>query len=343
MEWEQLGRTVAGAVVGLVVVVALLLLLGVVGVPDAGIEDNAWGEVGDERIEILTTVWIDNPNPFSVGDDSEVEYDVELAGVPIAQGNASGVDVPSGRSTETFSTELDGRKIALWWRRHVANGEVSTAVVDATVHTSVGPLSTSRTDSYEHEIDTDIQGALDRGFSQFEGTYSTSASADDVGGPDWLEIEPTVEVEDVTASWGAVTEDSTELVVTTRVHNPNIYPIPVPGFTGSVEFNGVPVADWDAGEVELRDLTDDALIGGGESRERTFLILMDNGNLAEWFRTHVDNGEKTRVVVTGQLALTVRDITIGIPPGESGVTCEFDLTTAIFVDQEEGMSFGECR
>ena len=341
MERRQLGRAVAGAVVGLVVVVALLFLLGVIGVPDAGIEDNAWGEVEDGRIEILTTVWIDNPNPFSVGNDSDVEYDVELAGVPITEGNVGGVDVPSGRSTETFSAEFDSRQIAPWWRRHVANDEVSTAVVKATIHTSVGPGSVSRSDSYEHEIETDIEGALDRSFSQFEGTYS--ASADDVGGPDWLGIEPTVEVEDVTTNWGTVTEDSTEMVVTVRIHNPNIYPIPVPGFTGSVEFNGVPVADWGAGEVELRDLADDALIGGGESQERVFLIAMDNRNLAEWFGTHVDNGEETRVVVTGQFALTVRDVTVGIPPGDAGVTCEFDLTTAIFVDQEEGVSFDECR
>jgi len=335
---ERLART-AGAAVAVLVVVIALLVLGVVGVPDAGIEDNAWGEVGDDRIEILTTVWIDNP--FGIGGDSDVEYRVDLAGVPVAAGNATGVSIPSGRSTETFSTDLDTRQIAPWWRRHVANGERSTAVVNATVHTSVGPFAASRSDSYEREIDTDIEGALDRGFSQFEGTYSTDAA--DVGAPDWLAVEPTVEVENVTTRWGEVTEESTEMVVTARIHNPNLYPIPVPGFAGGVTFNGVRVADWDADDVELRDLTDDALIDGGETEERTFLVAMDNRNLAEWFGTHVENGEETRVVVTGRLALTVRGIAVRIPPGRSGVACEFDLTTAIFVDQDEGTSFEQCR
>jgi len=337
---RRLGKIAAGVIVGLVVVVALLFLLGVIGVPDAGLEDNAWGEVGDERIEILTTVWIDNPNPFGIGGDSDVEYDVDLAGVDIAEGGATGVGVPSGRSTETFTTDLRHQQIPPWWNRHLNNDEVSTAVVNATVHTSVGPLSGSPSGTYEREVDTDIEGALDRGFSQFEGTYNGTGA--DVRAPDGTAIEPTVEVENVTTRWGEVTESETEIVVTARIHNPNAYPIPTPAFTGSVEFNDVPVADWDAGEVELRAAEEDALIPGGETEERTFLVVMDNGNVPEWFATHVENEEYTRVAVSGQLAMEISGSEVTIPQEGAGVVCEFDLTTSMFVDQETGMPPDGC-
>jgi LEA14-like dessication related protein len=336
MDRERLGKVGAGVIGALVVVVALLWLSGVVGVPDAGLEHNSWGEVDDERIEILTTVWIDNPNPL--GSESDVEYEVELAGVQIAAGSETGVDVPPGRTTRTFSTDVDSQQIQPWWSRHLSNGEVSTLVVDTTVHTSVGPFPVSRSDTYEEEIDTDIEGALDRGFSQFEGSYTADTDA-----PDWTGIDPTVEVENVTARWGEVTNETSEMAVTVRIRNPNRYPIPVPGFTGSVAFNDVPLADWTADEVELRNVSEDALIDSGEAEQRTFLIEMDNGNLPEWFGTHVDNGEYTRVVVSGSFALTVDGYEVTLPPGGPGITCEFDLTTSIFVDQEGGMSFDRCQ
>ena len=92
-----------------------------------------------------------------------------------------------------------------------------------------------------------------------------------------------------------------------------------------------------------RNVSEDALIDSGEAEQRTFLIEMDNGNLPEWFGTHVDNGEYTRVVVSGNFALTIDGYEVTLPPGGPGITCEFDLRTSIFVDQEEGMSFDRCQ
>jgi len=340
MNLKRVGKILAGVVVALVVLVVLLFLLGVIGIPDAGLEDNSWGDVGEQRIEILTTVWIDTPNPLGVGGDSDVEYDVELGTVHIAEGGATGVGVPSGRSTQVFTTDLLYRQIPPWWSGHLNNDEVSDVTVDATVHASVGPLSGSPSGTYETTVDTDIEGALDRGFSQFEGNYSGTGT--DLRAPDGTAIEPTVEVENVTTTWGNVTENRTEIVVNSTIHNPNAYPIPTPAFTGSVEFNDVPVADWDAGDVELLEADEDALIDGGETEERTFLIVMDNGNVPEWFATHVENEEYTRVAVSGQLAMEVSGSEVTIPQEGAGVVCEFDLTTSIFVERDDGMALDGC-
>jgi LEA14-like dessication related protein len=337
---KRYGKIGGIVVLVLVVLVGALFALGILGVPDAGLEDNDWGEVDDERIEVITTVWVDNPNPIG-GGDGDVEYDVELQGVHLAQGEGEGLSLPSGESTHEFRTDLFYNRLSEWWYAHLTNDEVSDVRVNATANVSAGPVSGSPSGTYEDTVDTDIEGALDRGFSEFEGTYSGTEA--DVTAPDGTAIEPTVEVESVTTQWGEVTETQTEILVNASIHNPNAYPIPTPAFTGYVAMNEIRVADWDADEVEVLEVTDEGLIPSGETEERTFRIEMDNENVPEWFATHVDRGEQSDVEVAGQLAFEISGSEVTIPQQEEGISCEFDLTTSIFVDdQETDMEFQQC-
>ena len=337
---KRYAKIAAVVVLGLVLLVGLLFLLGVLGIPDAGLEDNSWGEVGDERIEVITTVWLDNPNPVGIGGDADAEYEIELQNVHLAEGEGTGLGVPAGQSAQELRTDLFYNQLPVWWHNHLTNGEVSDLQVNATVHTSVGPLSGSPSGSYEDTIETDIEGALDDGFSEFEGTYSGSGS--DLRLPDGTAIEPTVEVENVTTQWGEVTESETEIVVTAEIHNPNVYPIPTPAFAGHVKMNDIRVADWQADEVEVLDAEDDALIPGGETEERTFVAVMDNQRVPEWFATHVDRDERSDVEIAGQFALEISGSEVTMPNSEEAISCQYHLTTAIFVDQEADMQFEQC-
>lgn len=340
MNRKRAGKLLLGGIVALVVLVGLLFVLGVLGVPDAGLEDNDWGEVDDERIEVITTVWIDNPNPAGVGGDTDAEYDIELQGVRLAEGNGSGLGVPAGRSAHNLSTDLFYNRLPAWWASHLNNDEVSDLRVNATAHTSVGPLSGSPSGTYEDTIDTDIEGALDSGFSEFEGNYTGPVGDAVVGGE---LVEPGIEIESVDTRWGTVTEAETEILVEMDIHNPNAYPIPTPAFTGSLALNDIDVADWQAGEVELLEAGDDALIAPQTTETRTFVIDMDNVNVPEWFATHVERGEQTAGELTGQLALEVGGSQITVPREGEGLRCEFSLTTSIFVDgQETDMQFDRC-
>ena len=353
---KLLGKVVGVGILGILVLTGGLFAVGVLGVPDGGLEDNQWGEVDNDSIEVLTTVYVDNPNPFGIGGDADVEYEIDLQGVRMAEGEGEGISVSSGYNTLEFETDLLYERLPEWWYRHLSNDEVSSLEVDATVHTSVGPFSGSPSGSHEDEIETDIEEALDDGFSEFEGSYSGTDS--DVRLPDGTAIEPTVDIEEVEARWGEVTESETEVMVTAHIHNPNAYPIPTPAFAGAVEMNDITISEWSAGEVRLLDSDgdrlelgeDDAMIPGGETRERTFVIGMDNQRVAEWFATHVDSeapaatpGEEfTRMVISGQLAMEVGGSEITIPQQDDAIACEFDLTTAIFVDQEEEMALQTC-
>jgi hypothetical protein len=120
--------------------------------------------------------------------------------------------------------------------------------------------------------------------------------------------------------------------------------------------NGESLVDWQAGEVRVLDgagnevLGEEALIPPNEAEERTFVAEMDNENVSVWFPTHVDSEqpagepgvEFTDTVITAQLAVEINGERFTVPTGNQAFACEFDLTTAIFVDQESGMDAQGC-
>lgn len=341
MNLKRVGKTLGIGVVVLVVLIGSLFVAGILGIPDGGLEDNEWGEVADDRIEVLTTVWVDNPNPFGVGGDTDVEYDIELEGVELAQGAGTGLGISSGENQLQLSTDLRQQRIPPWWSAHLNNGEVSALSVDATVHTSLGPFSGSPSGSYNDEVETDIEGALDEAFSEFEGEYTATGIG--LSTPDGTAIEPTVEIEETTAEWGAVDEQRTEILLTLDITNPNAYPVPTPAFTGELEMNELTMAQWDAGEVELRDAPDDATIPPQTTEQRTLVVVMDNAQVPPWLGSHVDREEFSDVAITGQLALSFNGEQMTIPQDGDGVRCEFGVQTSIFVDQESSMDREGCE
>lgn len=318
--------------IGLLVVVVLLSALfaiGVLGVPGGELADNQWGEVDNDSIEVITFVTVDNPNPFGLGSDVDVEYDIDLQDVRLAEGSGEDIEISSGENELEFTSDLFYHNLPAWWSAHLNNDEVSLLEADATIHASLGPLSGSPSTTIESEIDTDIEGALDDGFSEFEGSYPPAATL--------------VEIEDVTTEWGTVTEDQTEILTTVTIHNPNpATPVPTPAFTGGLVFNDIPMAAWDADDVELLEAEEDAVIPPGETEERTFLVEMNNTNIPPWFASHVEQEEFTEMEVYGQLVFTISDQEFTVPPGDETLACEFDMTTGIFVDQDTDVALGDC-
>ena len=69
---KRIGKYLAVAVGGLVVLVVILFVLGIIGLPGAELVDNRWGEVDGQNVEVITEVGIDNPNPFGFGGEADV-------------------------------------------------------------------------------------------------------------------------------------------------------------------------------------------------------------------------------------------------------------------------------
>ncbi|RKD93685.1 LEA type 2 family protein [Halopiger aswanensis] len=319
-----------------------LYAVGAVGLPDAGLADNEWGEVTDERIEVISTVWIDNPNPGIELEDVTLEYDLAMNDVDLANGSVDGVAVPSGNSTTEIRTDLRYERLPSWWVSHVRNDEVSELAADVTAHASLGPLSGSPTYTHEDEIETDLETMIEESLAAHEGEHSLSP-VQTGSGPQRELVEPTVEIRDTDAEWGEVTENRTELHLTFEVHNPNAYPLPTPALTGEMEFNEQMVAQWDAHEVELLDAAYDTTIPPRSTREITFVASMDNDDVVSWFATHVDNEEVTDAEMRAQLAMNINGETVTIPEDGDAIRCNYDMRTAIFVDQEAGLEQRGCE
>ena len=350
----KIGKYVGAGIGGLIFLIVVLFVLGVIGVPDGGLEDNRWGEVDDQDVEVITEIGIDNPNPFGFGGDADVAYDIDLQEVRLAEGEGTGISVASGSNSENLSTLLDASQLPAWWSAHLNNDEVSNLSADATIDVSLGPLSGSHDTTIEDEIDTDIEGALDDASSEFEGSYP--------------EEVPLIEITDVTTEWGDVDEEATEVLTTFEFENPNegtVIVLPESGFEGETRFNDIPMADWETDDVTVIDedgevgVGEDVVVEGGESVERTFLVELDNQNIGEWFPTHVEQEEFTEILwatelvvqvfeddpvgdLVGDLPISNLPAEIRIPPGESTIDCEIDLQTGIFIDQDTDVQFQGC-
>lgn len=330
-----------GILLSLALLVGVLYVAGVIGIPDAGLEDNSWGEVTEEHIGVVTAVWIDNPNPGISTDRIAVDYLLAMNDVRLAEGNHEGLEVPAGNATTEVETDILHQQITEWWVTHIEADEVSDLAIAANVSADLGPASPSPTVTHEDTVETELERMIAESLGEMEGEHELSPVSVSDGVVEEV-VEPTVVVEDTDAAWGTVTRNRTEVFLTFEVHNPNAYPLPTPALTGDMVFNGVGVADWQANEVELLDSAYDTTIPPRSTREITFVANLDNDNVTRWFATHVDNEERSDVNVTAQLALDVNGQTRTIPQEEDAVGCSYDVRTNILVDQESALERQDC-
>jgi LEA14-like dessication related protein len=357
-------RKIAAGVAALAVVVGALYALGVVGVPAVGVVDEGdWGEVTDERTEIVTTVWVDNPNPVgvSLGESVTADYDISLNGVRVAEGSKSDIAVPVGNSTTELRTDLLNDQLAPWWVEFVRDNETVRLDANATLNVQAGA-------SVSHDFresrtmlndSTPVIDALSGAVNETSGTYTRSVGTDelddsldtDLGGLVGDEsVTVGYEVERGWATWGNVTEAETTVRLHTRVHNPGDVPVPADpdGLGVAVDMNDVRTFEAESDEFSLRGVDRDAVIAPGETRTVTFAVTMDNGKVDDWFTSHVavDGGpgvEATAVSANFQLVFDVpaTDETFRLPTdGPVAYDCTF--RTAILVDDgTTGTTCGE--
>jgi len=361
MKW---GKRFAIGLVALVGLIVVLYLLGVIGVPSAGVEDMGdWGEVSENETEIVTTVWVDNPNPFglSLGNSVRVDYDVRMNDVLLAEGSKSDITVPAGNSTRTMTTDLYNNRLEEWWVGYVRANE--TVHMQANASVSVDALfSTTREFPFEQtmlEEETPVIDALSASINATAGPYTENVSAgsvddgalddsgldDPLGGSDGdRTLTVGYEVERGWATWESVNATTTTIAVHVELHNPGDVPVPADpdgiGFT--TEANGVEMFTADSGDLSTDTAGEDPLIGPGETRTTHFTLTMTNDNVDDWFTSHVRNEERTRLAT--QFQLVFREPTTGQTfriPDETGARHECTFQTAILVDNQTASS--DCQ
>lgn len=327
--------TVLRVVVALTLVIGLTIgagfATGVLASPSGGVENvGEWGEVTEERTEIITTLWVDNPNPIGIDLGSSLRADYELAmnDVRLAAGEKEGVNIESGYNTVELRTYIDNERLQPWWVEYVRANETIHLSASGSATADVGFTSVDipfpAVEETMQEDSAPIIESLSAAASQSEGSY----------GP--------YEVERGYAEWGDVSQETTTVLFVYEIRNSGPIPIPaVPGgFEVDVQMNDVELFGGGTGAMTPQNVAEDATIAPGETQELVFAVEMDNEQIDDWFRSHVENDEQTHVESSVQFVFEVEELgaTFRIP--EDGVTYQCDFQTAILIDQESQTDCG---
>lgn len=124
-----------------------------------------------------------------------------------------------------------------------------------------------------------------------------------------------ISIEGFTHRWGRATEENTVIKTEVRIRNDNDIPIYTRRISFVMDMNNITMVQG-VGEDRIllrpRDVTP-VLV---ES-------VMDNARIPEWWVSHINNGEKTRVEINVEITLEeVMGIPVSIPPcyGRSKIT-----------------------
>lgn len=120
-------------------------------------------------------------------------------------------------------------------------------------------------------------------------------------------------VRSVESEFGTVTDDTTEIVSTVVVHNPNERSIPAAAqVTYEVRMNDVTMADGSQGGFALEP-------GRNEFELRSAL---DNEKIPAWWVTHVNGGESTRLTIAPGISFAGLPLGVDLPSQNRTITTD---------------------
>ncbi len=222
-----------------------------------------WGNVTDSTTEIIAKVQVHNPLPFSI--PLKVRTDVYANGERLGGGNTK-VTLTPGDTAITVRANLDNGRIASWWVSHVRSGERSTLKIACTLSLDLGIFDFSYPLEFTRKIETDV-------LSNFRPKSVA------VFGPARLDVE----LREV--RWGRVSEKETEIVMVAKIHNTANLPIEVIGYDYAITANGVTL-----GSGSVKRLLQ---IPPSSEKGIEFTVKIENDRLAEWWVSHIKNGERS--------------------------------------------------
>lgn len=331
--------------------------------PTAGLEDiGDWGEVSQDRTEIITSLWVNNPNPLgiSIGRNVQASYELYLNDVNVAEGTKRGVSISSGNNTVEVSTEVRNKQLPAWWVAFIQNNETIPVRAETSATVRLGPVTASPPIPNENRTlltnSTPVISSLSQVAGQTEGTYTTTVDGNRIqDNIDRPLLEQTIaSTEPVTlgyeirrgwATWGEVNDDSTTVYFHFVIHNPSekaSIPATPDNIGVTVNMNDVEMFTAQSSDTTLQNPEDFSTKQGiesrvlrpGETEEAVYAVTMDNDKIDEWFVSHVQRGEQTEIRTELQLVFSVGETTFRIPENSQlAFTC--DLQTAILVDNQE--------
>jgi LEA14-like dessication related protein len=286
--------------------------LGVIGAPSVVGVENRFGDVNDNRTIIRTDLVLNNPNPIGVRlGGSTVNYTVRMNDVEMATGSKAGLEVQTGNSTLDFETAMFNDRIPPWWVSHIRNDERTNVTIDATVRTSLLGNQSFDIDQRK-QVETDIISA----FASDE-TRPVNAPDSSLGGG-LVYSNPVLFVNRTSAEWGQVTQQETPIPMEFTVYNPNTKPYTISEVGYTITMNNITMGEG---------ATEETYVVEGRTTEtlRTAPTIR-NGRLDEWWVSHLQNDQTTRLRIEfyAKIELDAIDKDIRVPLDRLDYTREFE-------------------
>ncbi|GAB7093304.1 hypothetical protein JCM30237_04560 [Halolamina litorea] len=282
--------------------------LGIIGAPSVVGVDNGFGPVNESTTTIESEITVNNPNPFGVRlGGLSIDYAVEMNGVRMATGGREGLGLnASGNSTIPVTTLMSNDRIPPWWTSHVANGENTTLVIDASIHSDL--LGREFNPQVTRNVNTNIIGG-------FNSDEDRPIDIDEPAAP-----SPVLWLNSTSGSWGEVSNDTTEIDTAFELYNPNPTPIAISEIGYEIRMNNVTMG---AGATDST-----VTIRPGELETVRATTALQNENLDEWWVSHLRNDQTTRLEVEFYARVDLSAIgggTIEIPLDSIERTIETDI------------------
>jgi LEA14-like dessication related protein len=277
----------------LVVVVGTAFATGVLGAPSVTDVENRFGGVNETTTVVESDLVVSNPNPFGASfGDLSVDYAVDMNGIRMAEGTRTGVSVSRSTSTLPFTTHMANERIPVWWVSHVRNDEQTTLAVSADIHSSTAGRAFDAP-QVTRSVDTDL-------LSQFN-----SSEPQPVNGSAPVVSDPVLYINQTNATWGEVTNETTELNIRFVVYNPKSYPIGTTEVGYDIGMNGVTLGEG---------ATDKSVvIPAGETRTIETTTRIRNENLDDWWVTHIERNQVSQLRIDFSARFDLRATTVTVP------------------------------
>ncbi len=271
----------------IIVILLAVTLLGCaeqagLGQPQIKGTTNEWGEATNSETEIITKVGVYNPNPVPLP-LKNVLTTIYMNDIKMGEGSAVESEIgANSNSTIVISTEIQNDRISEWWVSHINNNEESSMsmkgdlVFDLKITEFKYPIEKTS------QVKTDILSGM-----------SVSSQKINSPGPGSITIES------AESQWGEVNQNYTEIVTTVKIQNDYPVEISIEEVKYLVEMNGIRFAE-DTSDVSK-------VIQANSEAELSLSTKMTNDKLEEWWVTHIEKNERSKINNTVQAVVETGD------------------------------------
>jgi len=233
---------------------------------------SSWGTVTSDTTEVVTSIVVYNPNPFSILVKS-VAFDMYLNDIKIVSGSSTNISLPAKtESAIVLKSLINNRKIPEGLTSHINQHEVSTVKITGNILFDLKAVEFAYPFEFSSKLETNLLAGL-----------NTNEPRDISVGPVKLTLKSLESI------WGSVSPSVVEVNHRATIHNHQAVPIPVTRIDYEIYVNNIKVGEGTTYNPVILNAKADTVL--------PFATKIDIAKLSDWWVSHIKNNETTHLVV----------------------------------------------